>query len=214
MTHRASGRPSARHRRPRTGRGRGGRCASRSATASSSTCNSTSTNRPDSSRGSSGAGGFNEPAGHHRPDLRHLPGRLPDERVPCARRCTRRHGRRPAARAPPVALLLVSGSRATPSTSTSSTPPTSSATTARWRWPAPTVPRFERGLGGQEDRQRDPRDHRRASDPPGEREGGRFLPGAHPPRARNRCANNSCGAAISPTRWSGGWPASTSPIRR
>ena len=82
--------------------------------------------RPDARRGPR----------HRRPHLRHLPGRLPDERRPRLRGRRRRRGRtRPSA---PCAgcCTAASGSRATRSTSTSSTPPTSWATRAPSSSPA------------------------------------------------------------------------------
>ena len=70
-------------------------------------------------------------ARHHRAHLRHLPGRLPDERRQRDREPLRRRG----ARADPACCAgsstAASGSRATRCTSTCSTRPTSSATRAR-----------------------------------------------------------------------------------
>ena len=86
-------------------------------------------------------------ARHHRADLRHLPGRLPDERA-CRRWRTPAASTvdRAAARRCAGCSTAASGSRATRCTSTCSTRPTSSATTARSRWPATTATIVERGL--------------------------------------------------------------------
>ena len=69
-------------------------------------------------------------ARHHRADLRHLPGRLPDERVPGDRGRLRGHGRRRRSRRCAGCSTAASGSRATRCTSTCCTRRTSSATTS------------------------------------------------------------------------------------
>ena len=80
-------------------------------------------------------------ARHHRPDLRHLPGRLPDERVQRDRGRLRRRRRRAARAAAPARSTAASGSRATRCTSTCCTPPTSSASPAR-----STMAEHDRGI--------------------------------------------------------------------
>ncbi len=86
-------------------------------------------------------------AGHHRPDLRDLPGRLPDERV------RRDGGRCAACRSTPARCArcagcstAASGSRATRCTSTCCTRRTSSATRTRSRWRRTIARLVERGL--------------------------------------------------------------------
>ena len=77
--------------------------------------------RPDARRGHR----------HRRPDLRHLPGRLPDDRGPRLRARARRSRSTRRSGCFAASSTAASGSRAMPSTSTCSTCPTSSATTAR-----------------------------------------------------------------------------------
>ena len=98
-------------------------------------------------RGPAGGTALHRGARHHGPHLRHLPGRLPDERV-------RGHGGRLRRRRSTTgwrpcggSSTAASGSRATPCTSTCCTRRTSSAAPTRSSWPSATGPRCERGLG-------------------------------------------------------------------
>ena len=86
-------------------------------------------------------------ARHHRPHLRHLPDRLPDERGAGDGGRLRR-GDRLRARCATcgASSTAASGSRATACTSTCCTRPTSSATRARSRWPATTRDIVGQGL--------------------------------------------------------------------
>ena len=85
-------------------------------------------------------------ARHHRAHLRHLPGRLPDERLPgdggraAASRSTSQSARCAGC------STAASGSRATRCTSSCSTRPTSSATTAPSRWRATSAAIVEQAL--------------------------------------------------------------------
>ena len=85
-------------------------------------------------------------ARHHGPHLRHLPGRVPDERRPGDGGRLRRRGARADPRCCAGSSTAASGSRATPSTSTCSTRRTSSATTARSSSRATQPAAVERGL--------------------------------------------------------------------
>ena len=85
-------------------------------------------------------------ARHHREDLRHLPGRLPDERRAGDGGRLRGDDRRRARSATCAGCsTAASGSRATACTCTCSTLPTSSATRARSRWPATIARSSSRG---------------------------------------------------------------------
>ena len=117
-------------------------------------------------------------AGHHRADLRHLPGRLPDERDPRDGARPGRSGRRPAARPAPAALLrrMDREPRA-----------------ARLHAACARLPRLRRRhrhgarsrrcgaprAGAEEGRQRDPDPARRARDPSDQCARRRVLPRAH-----------------------------------
>ena len=117
--------------RPRRGRGRHAR-RDRNAPSRTSSCGSTSL-RGSSRHSSAAARSWR--LGHHRPHLRNLPGRLPDERVQRDGRRTGRHRERadPCASA---ASLLRRVDREPRSTSSCSTRPISSATRAHRRWRA------------------------------------------------------------------------------
>ena len=90
--------------------------------------------------------GLHRAAGHHRPDLRHLPGRLPDERVPGHRGRLRRHPRRNRSPTCADCCTAGSGSTAMPCTSTCCMRRISSATAAGSRWPREQRDIVERGL--------------------------------------------------------------------
>ena len=83
---------------------------------------------------------------HHGADLRHLPGRLPDERLPGDGGRARDRGRPASCATCAASSTAASGSRATPCTSTCCTRPTSSATRAASRWPRDHREVVERGL--------------------------------------------------------------------
>ncbi len=128
-------------------------------------------------------------ARHHRADLRHLPGRLPDERR-AARWRTPAASTIDAGRSATCAgcSTAASGSRATRCTSTCSTRPTSSATRTRSRWPRDHRDVVEQGLRAEEGRQRD--------------DGGRSAAGRS---TRSTCASAASTArrpARSCARWS------------
>ena len=118
-------------------------------------------------------------ARHHRADLRHLPGRLPDERL-------QRDGGRAAAstvdeRDPRLCAgssTAASGSRATRCTSSCSTRPTSSATRAPSAMARDHREVVERGLRMKKAGNELIAVDRRARDPPDQRPGRRLLPGA------------------------------------
>ena len=99
--------------------------------------------------------GYAEVARHHRAHLRHLPGRLPDERGARDRARVRRHGRRPAARAAPAALLrrVDREPRAAHGHAARAGLPRLTATPSRWRATHGDIVRD--GAGAEEDRQRD-----------------------------------------------------------
>ena len=122
-------------------------------------------------------------AGHHRPHLRHLPGRLPDERVRGDRGRLRR--RRRTSRSPTCAgcCTAASGSRATRCTSTCCTPPTSSATPAGSRWPPTGATSWSAAWRLKKAGNAIMEAGRRAGHPPGQRPHRRLLPGAGPGRA-------------------------------
>ena len=153
--------------------------------------------RPDLSRA----------AGHHRADLRHLPGRLSDERVPGDRGRVRRLRRRADSERFAASCTAENGSRATLSTSTCCTPRTSSDTTARSSWQDVTATSRARSAA-EEDRQRSPRVGRRPRDPPGQRPGRRLLPRSD--QARAGAPAEPLRRAATP-RWTpcAGWPGST-----
>ena len=121
-------------------------------------------------------------ARHHRAHLRHLPGRLPDERGARDGGRARRHGERAGARAAPAAVLRrvdrephaahLHAARAR----LSRLPGRDRDGEGPWRHRAP-------GSGAEEGRQRDPGTARRTRDPSGERAGRRLLPRAVAPRA-------------------------------
>ena len=146
-------------------------------------------------------------AGHHRPHLRHLPGRLPDERLP--RRSRTRcgvDGRRPL-RA--LRRLLYCGewieSHAL-HVYMLHAPDFLGYESAHRDGPRPPRGRRARAAA-EEGRQRADRADRRARDPPDQRPGRRLLPGARPARAGARCATRSSGRARPRSRRSlGGRP--------
>ena len=113
---------------------------------------------------------------HHRPHLRHLPGRLPDERVRGHRGRLRGRSSTSGSRRCAGCSTAASGSRATPSTSTSCTRPTSSAAPTRSSSPSATG-RGRARPRAQAHRQPGHGDRRRTGHPPGQRPGRRLLPG-------------------------------------
>ena len=122
-------------------------------------------------------------ARHHRPHLRHLPGRLPDERGQRAReRCA-------ASTCPSRSACsagsstAASGSRAMRCTSTCSTRPTSSATTGAVELARDAPAGGRAGARAEADRQRRDGARRRPRDPPDQRSRRRLLPGADTSRA-------------------------------
>ena len=137
---------------------------------------------------------FSRGARHHRAHLRHLPGRLPDERVPGDGGRARRRGRRRAARAAAPALLR----------RVDREPRAARLHAARARlprlpdaldaWPSTTPSAVKRGAAHQEGRQRDRRAARRPRDPPDQRPRRRLLPRARRARARRACCP-SCARA-------------------
>ena len=97
-------------------------------------------------RGVAARPGVHRGARHHRADLRHLPGRLPDERgAGDGGRLRRARSTRARCATCAGCSTAASGSRATACTSTCSTRPTSSATRARSRWRATTARSSSRG---------------------------------------------------------------------
>ena len=116
-------------------------------------------------------------ARHHRADLRHLPGRLPDELDRGDGGRLRRRGRREPSAPCAGSCTAASGSRATRCTSSCSTRPTSSATRARSRWRATTASSSSARCA-QEGGQRAHARRRRPRDPPGQRARRRLLPRA------------------------------------
>ena len=149
-------------------------------------------------------------AGHHRPDLRDLPGGVPDERVPGDR--GRLRGRPSTGRSATCAgcSTAASGSRATPCTSTCCTPPTSSATTERIALAADHRAVVERGLALKKAGNASGA-ARRPGHPPGQRPGRRLLPGADAAGAGAAARSPASRRATRPWRRSAGSPASTSP---
>ena len=123
-------------------------------------------------------------ARHHRADLRHLPGRLPDERgAGDGGRVRRRDRRRPDPRPAPAASTAASGSRATRCTSTCCTRPTSSATTSAIEMARDHREIVERGLQMKKAGNALMTRRRRARDPPDQRARRRLLPRADAGRA-------------------------------
>ena len=112
---------------------------------------STSTNRPVL-RGVPARPRSHRAAGHHRADLRHLPGRLPDQCLQRDRRRVRGDDRRGPARAAPAAVLRRVDPQPRRCTSTCCTRRTSSAIPTSSAWPRTPCCR-RAGAGAEEGRQ-------------------------------------------------------------
>ena len=157
---------------------------------------------------------FTEAPGHHRADLRDLPGRLPDERDERDGEPLRRRGPRADPHAAPAALLRRVDREPRAPHLHAARPRLPRLRRARSNSPATPPQIVERGLAAEEDRQRGDAPDRRARDPSDQRPRRRLLPGAVRARARRRSSSRSSGRARRRSRRSAGPPASTFPSAR
>ncbi len=128
-------------------------------------------------------------ARHHRADLRHLPGRLPDERRAGDGGRLRRGDRRgPAARPAPPALLRRVDREPQPARLHAARAGLPRLRGRRSRWPAITASIVEQGLQMKKAGNAVMARGRRPGGPPDQRPRRRLLPGAHP---RASCARSS-----------------------
>ena len=207
MTHRSQ---AAEGQLARPGRGRGRAARRRRRTARSSAARAADLRTAAVLRGVPARAAAHRGRRHHVADLRHLPGRLPDQRL--ARRSRTRAASTSTARSARCAgcCTAASGSPATPCTSTCCTRRTSSATRTRSRWPRDHRDIVERGLRAEEGRQRDPRSWSAAGRSTRSTRASAASTAHHAAPSWRRWPS-SC-AARSTTRsprWTG-WPGSTS----
>ncbi len=149
-------------------------------------------------------------AGHHVPDLRDLPGRLPDQRLQRDRAGLRRRARPAAGGTAAAAVLRGMDLQPCPA----------HLPAARPRFPrlprrdrsGPRAPRHRRTRAGAEKgRQRPDGVPGRPGHPPGQRAGRRVLPRSQPRRDSRRSPSSCAARSTWPWRQPGGWPPSTSP---
>ena len=149
-------------------------------------------------------------ARHHVAHLRHLPGRLPDERRATRWRTRSASGSTARCGRCGGCSTAASGSRATRCTSTAARPGLPRLPGRDRAWRKDHREAVQRGLAAQEGRQRDRGAARRPRDPPGQRAGRRLLPRADAGRARAARRATRAGRATPRSRACAGWRASSS----